>query len=195
MTATKTIIQQDQSKISNQVSNYKTAISKVNILLKAFTDAGYTIDDKQANEFCQKNFNDDALKAYAVTISRAVAPAQQEKELSAIVTDLKEIIVKALPGWYLDFHSMAQVKVKNLQAVESEKVIKEIEEYYTVYADGIQLDVFNELQAIAEQINAVMPKIKQSVFNKRLDFRFLFKEDSEGKVIPHLDLIDFSDLE
>jgi hypothetical protein len=72
--------------------------------------------------------------------------------------------------------------------------IKEIEERYSVYAEGVQLDVFNELQAIAEQINTVLPKLKQSVFNRRLDFRYLFKEDAEGKVIPHLDFIDFSDL-
>ena len=194
MTATKTIIQRDDAKISNQVSNYKTAISKVNILLKAFTDAGYNLDDKQANEFCKKNFNDDSLQAYAFTISTATAPAQQEKEVDTIVTDLLEIIIKALPGWFLDFHSMADVKVKNLQAVEDAKVIKEIEELYSVYAEGVQLDVFNELQAIAEQINTVLPKLKQSVFNKRLDFRYLFKEDAEGKVIPHLDFIDFSDL-
>ena len=194
MTATKTIIQRDDAKISNQVSNYKTAISKVNTLLKAFTDAGYTIDDKQANEFCQKNFNDDSLQAYALKISTATAPAQQEKEVDTIVTDLLKIIIKALPGWFLDFHSMADVKVKNLQAVEDAKVIKEIEERYSVYAEGVQLDVFNELQAIAEQINTVLPKLKQSVFNRRLDFRYLFKEDAEGKVIPHLDFIDFSDL-
>ena len=194
MTATKTIIQRDETKISNQILNYKTAISKVNTLLKAFTDAGYNIDDKQANEFCKKNFNDDSLQAYAFTISTATAPAQQEKEVDTIVTDLLKIIIKALPGWYLDFHSMAQVKVKNLQAVEDAKVIKEIEELYSVYAEGVQLDVFNELQAIAEQINTVLPKLKQSVFNRRLDFRYLFKEDAEGKVIPHLDFIDFSDL-
>ena len=194
MAATKTIIQRDDAKISNQVSNYKTAISKVNILLKAFTDAGYNLDDKQANEFCKKNFNDDSLQAYAFTISTATAPAQQEKEVDTIVTDLLEIIIKALPGWFLDFHSMADVKVKNLQAVEDAKVIKEIEELYSVYAEGVQLDVFNELQAIAEQINTVLPKLKQSVFNRRLDFRYLFKEDAEGKVIPHLDFIDFSDL-
>lgn len=194
MTAQKQIIQRDDAKISNQVSNYKTAISKVNTLLKAFTDAGYTIDDKQANEFCKKNFNDDSLQAYAFTISTATAPAQQEKEVDTIVTDLLKIIIKALPGWFLDFHSMADVKVKNLQAVEDAKVIKEIEERYSVYAEGVQLDVFNELQAIAEQINTVLPKLKQSVFNRRLDFRYLFKEDEEGKVIPHLDFIDFSDL-
>jgi hypothetical protein len=192
--ATKTIIQRDDAKISNQVSNYKTAISKVNTLLKAFTDAGYNLDDKQANEFCKKNFNDDSLQAYALTISTATAPAQQEKEVDTIVTDLLKIIIKALPGWFLDFHSMADVKVKNLQAVEDAKVIKEIEERYSVYAEGVQLDVFNELQAIAEQINTVLPKLKQSVFNRRLDFRYLFKEDAEGKVIPHLDFIDFSDL-
>ena len=194
MTATKTIIQRDDAKIRNQILNYKTAISKVNTLLKAFTDAGYTIDDKQANEFCKKNFNDDSLQAYALTISTATAPAQQEKEVDTIVTDLLKIIIKALPGWFLDFHSMADVKVKNLQAVEDAKVIKEIEERYSVYAEGVQLDVFNELQAIAEQINTVLPKLKQSVFNRRLDFRYLFKEDAEGKVIPHLDFIDFSDL-
>ena len=194
MTAPKTIIQRDDAKISNQFSNYKTAISKVNILLKAFTDAGYNLDDKQANEFCKKNFNDDSLQAYAFTISTATAPAQQEKEVDTIVTDLLKIIIKALPGWFLDFHSMADVKVKNLQAVEDAKVIKEIEELYSVYAEGVQLDVFNELQAIAEQINTVLPKLKQSVFNRRLDFRYLFKEDAEGKVIPHLDFIDFSDL-
>lgn len=194
MTAQKQIIQRDDAKIRNQILNYKTAISKVNTLLKAFTDAGYNLDDKQANEFCQKNFNDDALQAYALTISTATAPAQQEKEVDTIVTDLLKIIVKALPGWFLDFHSMADVKVKNLQAVEDAKVIKEIEERYSVYAEGVQLDVFNELQAIAEQINTVLPKLKQSVFNRRLDFRYLFKEDAEGKVIPHLDFIDFSDL-
>ena len=194
MAAQKQIIQRDDAKISNQVSNYKTAISKVNTLLKAFTDAGYNIDDKQANEFCKKNFNDDSLQAYAFTISTATAPAQQEKEVDTIVTDLLKVIIKALPGWYLDFHSMAEVRVKNLQAVEDAKVIKEIEERYSVYAEGVQLDVFNELQAIAEQINTVLPKLKQSVFNRRLDFRYLFKEDAEGKVIPHLDFIDFSDL-
>lgn len=194
MTAQKQIIQRDDAKISNQILNYKTAISKVNTLLKAFTDAGYNIDDKQANEFCQKNFNDDSLQAYALTISTATAPAQQEKEVDTIVTDLLKVIIKALPGWFLDFHSMADVKVKNLQAVEDAKVIKEIEERYSVYAEGVQLDVFNELQAIAEQINTVLPKLKQSVFNRRLDFRYLFKEDAEGKVIPHLDFIDFSDL-
>lgn len=194
MTAQKQIIQRDDAKISNQVSNYKTAISKVNTLLKAFTDAGYNLDDKQANEFCKKNFNDDSLQAYAFTISTATAPAQQEKEVDTIVTDLLKVIIKALPGWFLDFHSMVDVKVKNLQAVEDAKVIKEIEERYSVYAEGVQLDVFNELQAIAEQINTVLPKLKQSVFNRRLDFRYLFKEDAEGKVIPHLDFIDFSDL-
>lgn len=194
MTAEKQIIQRDDAKIRNQILNYKTAISKVNTLLKAFTDAGYTIDDKQANEFCKKNFNDDSLQAYALTISTATAPAQQEKEVDTIVTDLLKVIIKALPGWYLDFHSMADVKVKNLQAVEDAKEIKEIEERYSVYAEGVQLDVFNELQAIAEQINTVLPKLKQSVFNRRLDFRYLFKEDAEGKVIPHLDFIDFSDL-
>jgi hypothetical protein len=194
MTAQKQIIQRDDAKIRNQISNYKTAISKVNTLLKAFTDAGYNLDDKQANEFCKKNFNDDSLQAYAFTISTATAPAQQEKEVDTIVTDLLKIIIKALPGWFLDFHSMADVKVKNLQAVEDAKVIKEIEELYSVYAEGVQLDVFNELQAIAEQINTVLPKLKQSVFNRRLDFRYLFKEDAEGKVIPHLDFIDFSDL-
>lgn len=194
MTAQKQIIQRDDAKIRNQILNYKTAISKVNTLLKAFTDAGYTIDDKQANEFCKKNFNDDSLQAYAFTISTVTAPAQQEKEVDTIVTDLLKIIIKALPGWFLDFHSMADVKVKNLQAVEDAKVIKEIEELYSVYAEGVQLDVFNELQAIAEQINTVLPKLKQSVFNRRLDFRYLFKEDAEGKVIPHLDFIDFSDL-
>lgn len=194
MTAEKQIIQRDDAKIRNQILNYKTAISKVNTLLKAFTDAGYNLDDKQANEFCKKNFNDDSLQAYAFTISTATAPAQQEKEIDTIVTDLLKIIIKALPGWFLDFHSMADVKVKNLQAVEDAKVIKEIEERYSVYAEGVQLDVFNELQAIAEQINTVLPKLKQSVFNRRLDFRYLFKEDAEGKVIPHLDFIDFSDL-
>lgn len=188
------VIQRDEQKIGNQISDYKTAIEKVNTLLQAFTDAGYKIDDKQANQFCQKNFNDDSLQAYAFTISTAVAPAQQEKELSAIVADLKEIILKALPGWFLDFHSMVEVKVKNLQATVDPKVIKEIEERYTVLADGVQLEVFNELQAIAEQINTVMPKLKKSVFNRRLDFRFLFKEDAEGKVIPNMDFIDFSDL-
>lgn len=194
MTAVKTIIQQDHSKISNQISNYQTAIEKVNTLLQAFTDAGYKIDDKQANEFCQKNFNDDSLRAYALTISSTNSPTQQEAEIRAITSDLKEVIIKAIPGWNLDFHSMAEVKVKNLEATVDAKVIKEIEERYSVYAEGVQLDVFNELQTIAEQINNVMPKLKQSVFNRRLDFRFLFKEDSEGKVIPHLDLIDFSDL-
>ena len=191
---TATVIQRDQSKIDNQISNYQTAISKVNQLIQAFTDAGYKIEDKQANEFCQKNFNDDSLRAYALTICPTVAPAQQEKELSAIITDLKEIILKALPGWFLDFHSMAEVKVKNLEAKEDPKVIKAIEERYSVYAEGVQLDVFNELQAISERINEVFPQLKQSVFNRRLDFRHLFKEDSEGKVIPNMDFIDFSDL-
>ena len=194
MTATKTIIQRDDAKIRNQILNYKTAISKVNTLLKAVTDAGYTIDDKQANEFCKKNFNNEALQAYALTISTAVTPAQKEKEVDTIVTDLLKIIVKALPGWFIDFHSMAEVKVKNLQAVEEPKVIKEIEERNSVFLDGVKLYVYNELQEIADKINTVMPELKQSVFNRRLDFRHLFKEDAEGKVIPNLEFIDFSDL-
>ena len=194
MTATKTIVQRDETKIRNQILNYKTAVEKVNTLLKAFIDAGYSLDDKQANEFCQKNFNNDSLQAYAFAISTAVTPAQQEKEIDAIVTDLLKIILKALPGWFLDFHSMAEVKVKNLQAVEDPKVIKEIEERNSVFLDGVKLYVYNELQEIAEKINTVMPKLKQSVFNRRLDFRHLFTEDAEGKVIPNLDFIDFSDL-
>ena len=194
MTATKTIIQRDDAKISNQILNYKTAISKVNTLLKAFTDAGYTIDDKQANEFCKKNFNNEALQAYAFTISKATTPAQQEREIDTIVTDLLKIILKALPGWFIDFHSMAEVKVKNLQAVEDPKVIKEIEERNSVFLDGVKLYVYTELQEIADKINTVMPKLKQSVFNRRLDFRHLFTEDAEGVIIPNLDFIDFSDL-
>lgn len=191
---TATVIQRDQSKIDNQISNYQTAISKVNQLIQAFTDAGYKIDDKQANIFCQQNFNDDSLRAYALTICPTVAPAQQEAEIRAITSDLKEVILKALPGWHLDFHSMTEVKVKNLEAKEDPKVIKEIEERYSVYAEGVQLEVFNQLEAIAEQINVVFPQLKQSVFNRKLDFRHLFKEDAEGKVIPNLDFIDFSDL-
>ena len=194
MTAQKQIIQKDNSKIDHQILNYRTAISKVNTLIKAFTDAGYTIDDKQANEFCKKNFNNEALQAYAFAISKAVTPAQQEKEIDTIVTDLLKIIVKALPGWFLDFHSMADVRVKNLEAKEDAKVIKDIEERNSVFLDGVKLYVYNELQEIADKINTVMPKLKQSVFNRRLDFRYLFKEDAEGKVIPNLDFIDFSDL-
>ena len=194
MTAPKTIIQRDDAKISNQILNYRTAISKVNTLIKAFTDAGYTIDDKQANEFCQKNFNNEALQAYAFAISKATTPAQQEREIDTIVTDLLEIIVKALPGWFLDFHSMADVRVKNLEAKEDAKVIKDIEERNSVFLDGVKLYVYNELQEIADKINTVMPELKQSVFNRRLDFRYLFKEDAEGKVIPNLEFIDFSDL-
>lgn len=191
---TATVIQKDQAKIDNQISNYQTAIDKVNTLLKAFTDAGYTIEDKQANQFCQRNFNDDSLRAYALTISSTNSPTQQEKEVREITSNLKEVILKAIPGWRLDFYSMADVRVKNLQAVEDPKVLKAIEERYSTFADGKALEVFSQLETIAEQINAVMPQLKQSVFNRRLDFRFLFKEDAEGKVIPHLDLIDFSDL-
>ncbi|MDP2452645.1 MULTISPECIES: hypothetical protein [unclassified Kaistella] len=191
---TATVIQKDQAKIDNQISDYLTAIDKVNTLLKAFTDAGYTIEDKQANQFCQRNFNDDSLRAYALTISSTTSPTQQEAEIRAITTDLKGIIVKAIAGWNLIFHSMADVRVKNLKAVEDPKVIKDIEERYSVYAEGVQLDVFSQLEAIAEQINVVFPQLKQSVFNRRLDFRHLFREDAEGKVIPNLDFIDFSDL-
>lgn len=189
-----TAIQKDDQKISNQISNYQTAVEKVNTLLQAFTDAGFKIDDKQANEFCQRNFNDDSLRAYALTISSTTSPTQQEKEVREITSNLKEVIVKALPGWNLTFHSMAEVKVKNSEAKEDPKVLKAIEERYSVLADGKALEVFRQLEAIAEQINAVMPQLKQSVFNRRLDFRFLFKEDAEGKVIPHLDFVDFSDI-
>ena len=52
----------------------------------------------------------------------------------------------------------------------------------------------NQLQDIATGINEVMPKIKISVFNRRLDYRYLFRENEEGKVIPNLDFVDFSDL-
>lgn len=189
-----TAIQKDQSKIDDQISDYLTAIDKVNTLLQAFTDAGFKVDDKQANEFCQQNFNDDSLRAYAFTICSAVAPSQKEKEALAITETLKEIILSAIPGWNLDFHSMAEVKVKNSEAKEDSKVLKAIEERYSILADGKALEVFSQLEAIAEQINIVFPKLKESVFNRRLDFRYLFKEDAEGKVIPNLDFIDFSDL-
>lgn len=190
----KTVIQKNQSKINNHVSNYQTAISKVNSILEAFNNAGYKIEDKQANTFCQNNFNDNSLREYALSISQSVTPIQQEKEVREIVNDLKELIVKTLPGWHLDFHSMAEVRVKNLKAVEENKVLKSIEESHTVYADGVKLDVFNELQEIADKINMVIPKLKQSVFNRRLDYRFIFIEDEEGNVKPNLDFIDFSDL-
>lgn len=189
-----TVIQRDDQKISNQISDYQTAIGKVNQLLKAFTDAGFNIDDNQANIFCQKNFSDDSLRAYALTISSSSVLAQQEKEVRDITNDLKEIIVKALPSWHLDFHSMAEVKVKNLEAKEDPKILKAIEERYSVLAEGKALEVFNQLQTISEQLNVVMPQLKQSVFNRRLDFRHLFREDADGKVIPNLDFIDFSDL-
>ncbi|MCZ2084734.1 MAG: hypothetical protein LC112_10725 [Flavobacteriales bacterium] len=189
-----TAIQKDQSKIDNQISDYKTAIDKVNTLLQAFKDAGFKIDDKQANEFCQRNFNDDSLRAYALTISSTTSPTQQEKEVRDITSNLKEIILSAIPGWNLDFHSMVEVKVKNSEAKEDPKVIKAIEERYTVLADGKALEVFSQLQTIAEQINVVFPQLKKSVFNRRLDFRHLFKEDANGKVIPNLDFVDFSDL-
>ena len=70
--ATKTIVQRDETKISNQIENYRAAISKVNTLIKAFTDAGYTIDDKQANEFCQKNFKSTGRKSQAAITSTAL---------------------------------------------------------------------------------------------------------------------------
>lgn len=191
---TATVIQRDEQKIGNQISDYLTAVEKVNTLLQAFTDAGFKIDDKQANEFCQQNFNDDSLQAYALTISSTTSPTQREKEVRDITSNLKEVIVKAIPGWNLDFHSMAEVKVKNLEAKEDPKVLKAIEERYSVLAEGKALEVFSQLEAIAEQINVVFPKLKQSVFNRRLDFRHLFKEDADGKVIPNMDFIDFSDL-
>lgn len=191
---TATVIQRDDQKISNQISDYQTAVEKVNTLLQAFTDAGFKVDDKQANEFCQQNFNDDSLQAYALTISSTTSPTQQEKEVRDITSNLKEIILSAIPGWNLDFHSMVEVKVKNSEAKEDPKVIKAIEERYTVLADGKALEVFSQLQTIAEQINVVFPQLKKSVFNRRLDFRHLFKEDANGKVIPNLDFVDFSDL-
>lgn len=191
---TATVIQKDQQKIDNQISNYQTAVEKVNTLLQAFTDAGFKIDDKQANIFCQQNFSDDSLQAYAYTICSAVAPSQKEKEAKAITETLKEIIVKAIPGWHLDFYSMADVRVKNLKAVEDPKVLKAIEERYSILPEGIQLEVYNQLQAIAEQINVVMPQLKRSVFNKRLYFLHLFRENGDGVVVPNLELIDFSDL-
>ena len=84
--------------MQNQKSNFKLQNSnlKVNTLLKAFTDAGYNLDDKQANEFCKKNFNDDSLQAYAFTISTATAPAQQEKEVDTIVTGFIENYYKSV---------------------------------------------------------------------------------------------------
>lgn len=189
-----TVIQRDDQKISNQISDYKTAISKVNQLIQAFTDAGFNVDDKQANIFCQRNFSDDSLQAYALTISSTTSPTQQEKEVRDITSNLKEVILKAIPGWNITFHSMAEVKVKNLEAKEDPKVIKAIEERYSILPEGIQLEVYNQLQAIAEQINVVMPQLKRSVFNKRLYFLHLFRENGDGVVVPNLELIDFSDL-
>ena len=191
---TATVIQRDEQKIGNQISDYKTAIDKVNTLLQAFTDAGFNVDDKQANILCQRNFSDDSLQAYALTISSTTSPTQQEKEVRAITETLKEIILSAIPGWNLTFHSMAEVKVKNLEAKEDPKVIKAIEERYSILPEGIQLEVYNQLQAIAEQINVVMPQLKRSVFNKRLYFLHLFRENGDGVVVPNLELIDFSDL-
>lgn len=190
----KTIIQKDQFKINSQISDYQTAISKANQLIQAFTDAGYLLTDEQTQEFCQRNFSDETLRAYALSVCSTNTPAQQEKETREIADELKGIILKTIPGWYIDFQSFANLKIKNLKAIEEQKVIKSIEENNTVYADGVRLEVFNQLENIATGINEVMPKIKNSVFNRRLDYRYLFKENEEGKVIPNLNFIDFSDL-
>ncbi|MFN3021543.1 hypothetical protein ACK1KB_11250 [Chryseobacterium sp. TY3] len=190
----KTIIQKDQFKINSQISDYQTAIIKANQLIQAFTDAGYLLTDEQTQEFCQRNFSDETLRAYALSVCSTNTPAQQEKETREIADELKGIILKTIPGWYIDFQSFANVKIKNLKAIEEQKVIKSIEENNTVYADGVRLEVFNQLENIATGINEVMPKIKNSVFNRRLDYRYLFKENEEGKVIPNLNFIDFSDL-
>lgn len=190
----KTIIQKDQFKINSQISDYQTAISKANKLIQAFTDAGYLLTDEQTQEFCQRNFSDETLRAYALSVCSTNTHAQQEKETREIADELKGIILKTIPGWYIDFQSFANLKIKNLKAIEEQKVIKSIEENNTVYADGVRLEVFNQLENIATGINDVMPKIKNSVFNRRLDYRYLFKENEEGKVIPNLNFIDFSDL-
>lgn len=190
----KTIIQKDQFKINSQISDYQTAISKANQLIQAFTDAGYLLTDQQTQEFCLRNFSDETLRAYALTICSTITPAQREKETREIADELKGILLKTIPGWYIDFQSFANLKIKNLKAIEEQKVIKSIEENNTVYADGVRLEVFNQLQDIATGINEVMPKIKNSVFNRRLDYRYLFRENEEGKVIPNLDFVDFSDL-
>lgn len=190
----KTIIQKDQFKINSQISDYQTAIIKANQIIQAFTDAGYLLTDEQTQEFCQRNFSDETLRAYALSVCSTNTPAQQEKETREIADELKGIILKTIPGWYIDFQSFANLKIKNLKAIEEQKVIKSIEENNTVYADGVRLEVFNQLENIATGINEVMPKIKNSVFNRRLDYRYLFKENEEGKVIPNLNLIDFSDL-
>lgn len=190
----KTIIQKDQFKINSQISDYQTAIVKANQLIQAFTDAGYLLTDEQTQEFCQRNFSDETLRAYALSVCSTNTPAQQENETREIADELKGIILKTIPGWYIDFQSFANVKIKNLKAIEEQKVIKSIEENNTVYADGVRLEVFNQLENIATGINEVMPKIKNSVFNRRLDYRYLFKENEEGKVIPNLNFIDFSDL-
>lgn len=190
----KTIIQKDQFKINSQISDYQTAIIKANQIIQAFTDAGYLLTDEQTQEFCQRNFSDETLRAYALSVCSTNTPAQQEKETREIADELKGIILKTIPGWYIDFQSFANLKIKNLKAIEEQKVIKSIEENNTVYADGVRLEVFNQLENIATGINEVMPKIKNSVFNRRLDYRYLFKENEEGKVIPNLNFIDFSDL-
>lgn len=186
----KQIIKKDEISISREQTDYTFAIKLANQLLTAFTEHGYNLTDEQAQELINRNFSKEALAQYAETLTSAVAPVQRMEEVRATASDLYRIILKTIPGWELTYYQFFGAKVKGLKVVEDAKVLKQIEDKYTTYAEGEALEVFNRLQHIADEFNILIPQLRKSVFNRHLQHQYLFVENHEGKIIPNIEVIN-----
>lgn len=187
----KQIIKKDEISIGREQTDYTFAIKLANRLLTAFTEHGYSLTDEQAQEFINKNFNKEALAQYAETLTSAVAPVQRMEEVRATASDLYRIILKTVPGWELTYYQFFGAKVKGLKVAEDAKVLKQIEDRHTTYVEGEALEVYNRLRHIADEFNILIPQLRKSVFNRRLQHQYLFVENYEGKIIPNIEVINF----
>lgn len=185
------IIKKDQISIGREQSDYTQSVKIANELLTAFTAHGYNLSDEQAQEFINKNFNKEALAQYAETLTTAVAPVQRMDEVRATATDLYRIILKTIPGWEMTNYQFFGAKVKGLKVAEDAKVLKQIEDRHTTFAEGEALEVYNRLQHIADEFNILIPQLRKSVFNRHLQHQFLFITNHEGKIIPNIEVINF----
>lgn len=191
--AERQIIKKDEISIGREQSDYTSSVRMANELLAAFTKHGYNLSDEQAQELINRNFNKEALAQYAETLTTAVAPVQRMDEVRATAGDLYQVILRTYPGWEMTYFQFFGAKVKDLKVTEDAKVLKQIEDKHTTFAEGEALEVFNRLQRIADELNTVFPKIRKSVFNRHLQHQFLFITNHEGKIIPNIEIINFKD--
>lgn len=158
----KQIIKKDEISISREQTDYTFAIKLANQLLTAFTEHGYNLTDEQAQELINRNFSKEALAQYAETLTSAVAPVQRMEEVRATASDLYRIILKTIPGWELTYYQFFGAKVKGLKIAEDAKVLKQIEDRHTTFAEGKALEIFNRLQHIADEMNIVFPQLRKN---------------------------------